>query len=788
MGAGTFLLALLPLLAPAAARPQDAPLAADASLDSDLDRRVRAAELASPGGPIPTDRELATLAADVDPTVRVLAARAAGRVDLGARDVGPRVALLKQAAAEDPDRAVRAAAVETLGALGGPTSGGALVELLGLLDGDDLVGAAEALAETEGAAALVARAVDVDASRRLPPAALAPLLETYGRSLPDLPGAGSDPRARAPLVLGARHPDAQVRTKAVNGLDLALSRFDVAGWPPAADAFLDGLAADGYDTRGLDYRRSMLALSAGAAPERALVSADRLLQRSAAGAAFDDRIWAFYGHYLTALTQLALRDLEAVEPALDRAAGVLQELRGRRLELREKLDAPRAGLDAAAAADLVELQAAVEWLRLVVRVAAGEAEPRRLLVVASKLHGFLLDAERLQLAFDLGISAGSLDTVLDRDLAPRRTLVANPELPGWTTAELLGVLVEACGWLATVAPEELPGIAPLGDTEHWSWRADAPRRARMVALRFAELDLVGRRMAVDRANRRLWIYREERLLERLVEDENERETFAFEDYRRPSTAALDLARDLRADGDAASALTLVEGLRAALDGASLNFGPVRSDQVAALVGREIGACLTDLGQPVEAEQELTTALERIEAVENSVADRIADLAAGRDGGRVLTEPEPDLVAALEAQRDALRTLRADLLVSLAVNANVRLGQAERAVGYFERAYELQQSGFMRVLLACYRARVGRSEEARFLLEGVVPAPELYYNLACTHALLGDRDQALEFLALEFASPRLTAGALTRQRRWAAEDPDLASLRGDATFEALVAPR
>ena len=92
---------------------------------------------------------------------------------------------------------------------------------------------------------------------------------------------------------------------------------------------------------------------------------------------------------------------------------------------------------------------------------------------------------------------------------------------------------------------------------------------------------------------------------------------------------------------------------------------------------------------------------------------------------------------------------------------------------------------MRVLLACYRARSGHAEEARRVLAGLTPAPALYYNLACTHALLGERERALALLERDFRTNYPSPGALARQKAWAAKDPDLASLRDDPRFRALV---
>ena len=126
-------------------------------------------------------------------------------------------------------------------------------------------------------------------------------------------------------------------------------------------------------------------------------------------------------------------------------------------------------------------------------------------------------------------------------------------------------------------------------------------------------------------------------------------------------------------------------------------------------------------------------------------------------------------------------------MSLAVNANVKKRDVESAVAYFERAYELRQDDFMRVLLACYRARAGRFQEARSVLGDLPVSPANYYNLACTYALLGERELALDFLRRDFAEMRTSPGQLERQKAWARGDPDLESLRGDVRFEALVAP-
>jgi tetratricopeptide (TPR) repeat protein len=179
----------------------------------------------------------------------------------------------------------------------------------------------------------------------------------------------------------------------------------------------------------------------------------------------------------------------------------------------------------------------------------------------------------------------------------------------------------------------------------------------------------------------------------------------------------------------------------------------------------VGGTFTDEDEPRQAERELERAVEHLEEFERTLVGR----GFGEDAVR------------------GIRNLRASALVSLAVNANVKLKESERARAYFERAYALKQDDFMKVLLACYRARSGHAYEARALVREITPGPGSYYNLACTHALLGDTERALELLRRELEESRLSPGALEKQREWARQDPDLESLRGDPRFEELVGP-
>ncbi|HHI79095.1 MAG TPA: hypothetical protein ENK02_03875 [Planctomycetes bacterium] len=127
------------------------------------------------------------------------------------------------------------------------------------------------------------------------------------------------------------------------------------------------------------------------------------------------------------------------------------------------------------------------------------------------------------------------------------------------------------------------------------------------------------------------------------------------------------------------------------------------------------------------------------------------------------------------------------LVNMAVLYNVVLGQPGKAREFCRRAYMLEDSPFNRVLYACYLARDRKCAEAKKLLKSVDLEPNLYYNLACTYALCGDKEKALHWLNQDLQKNYPTEKARNRQRLWAKKDKDLSSLRGDPRFEALVRP-
>lgn len=89
-----------------------------------------------------------------------------------------------------------------------------------------------------------------------------------------------------------------------------------------------------------------------------------------------------------------------------------------------------------------------------------------------------------------------------------------------------------------------------------------------------------------------------------------------------------------------------------------------------------------------------------------------------------------------------------------------------------------------VTLALVLARRGKTCLARRVVEHLYPYPDRFYNLACLHALLDDREAALQALARHlhgYVPPHRRALAAA----YAAADPDLASLRSEPAFQRLI---
>ena len=383
----------------------------------------------------------------------------------------------------------------------------------------------------------------------------------------------------------------------------------------------------------------------------------------------------------------------------------------------------------------------------------------------------------------LGDSVFGWDDVLDSELSPFRLIFAGAELPGLSIEGGLALQRELGRCMAAIARGEAPGFAPAIDLgpERADPLVDPTRRELYERIFEARVEDVERR--IDEVRDRLlraqavdpWRVpvQEEEALRELVRTKNRmlrdlvEATGAGErkllEVRRPASLALWVARDLLGEGRSEEARALALQCRSDLDREGFWLSYYWGLERQAEIEMAVGSSWTDEGEPGKAELELLKAVERLEGVEERL----------------------ESFGATDRQLRGVRSMRATALVSLAVNANVKLRDPAKALGYYEQAYELRQDDFMRVLLACYRARGGRGDEARALLREIRPTQQVYYNMACTYALLGETARALDFLEREFEENQGSRAALERQREWAREDPDLASLRGDPRFQDLV---
>lgn len=772
----------------------------------------RKAALARLRKAIPAGRvlELAPALADGEVPIRLGVVQLFRRPDLGTVGRPERAERLALLATDDPSNRVRRAAIEALGVIGGPE---AAARLGGIVEAD-----AEPLLRQRAAKALsgavggeevlvevVQRALGRGTALRSDMAAIGALLPAYGRWLADEAGrGGSFPAEPAlPMVVGLRHPDPAVRRGAADAFDEAIERLSTSGVRGQARLLLDRLASLGVERDVALYQSARLSLSTEGDARAALAAAEELvasrgvrLRPRARVDAFESQLWLFRGLYLAGASHLALGELEAAGRRLDQAAEALDRALAERRDLLSRSSRARH-------VDLLHQRALAEVARTLLAIARG-AEAGEVLERARTSHAIHLEAQAVYADLGGDVLAG-WDGLLLADLSPYRLLFGKNGFAA-TGAEAgergadgsfgRGRLIELQGELgralATVAPGELPGFQPLEPAVPAAERgrlidpfADPERLALLERVRDARIGGIDEAIedaeeAFARArDRALGLLPEEEfeILERLRrrrffaarqrdnEPEGSREW--ARDLRIPGSAALWHAQDLVGEGRGAEARALARELEADVERRGISNWWYTSGHDRVIRARMlVGSALTDDGQGEEAETVLLSAVERIgdlrrEMIESGV-------------------PREDL--------GGFDDLESSALVSLAVNANVRMGDPEKATTYYERAYALRQDEFMRALLACYRARAGREAEARALVAAIRPGPGTWYNLACTHALLGDIERALDLLETELRLGHATDESRDKQKAWAAEDPDLAALRDSPRFRRLVAVR
>ena len=773
----------------------------DGFATDDPAQRVRRAGILARLAPAERAAELAALFADRDAGVRAALLPYFSRPDLGAAGLEPRVEALERAARADERPDLRHAARVALGALDREPSAAALARLARELPSAEAADAARELGTSARGAVHVRALVegawgDPSGARgadRIDPALLAALLPLYGEVLADAPEGGDRARDAAPLIASLRHPESAVRAAAAQAFDRLIDRLVLLGEGPRALRLLADLARVGVESHTVHTHRARLALALAHDPSAALESASALrgdLPAARAGAGLvlasggdvaQARRWLARSLVLEALARLAQGEVDAAREGLERAGDVLDAA------LAEVPAQARTGLDDGggqwAYAERLEERALLEIDRVLCELAAGaSARDPALLERARAAHRLSLEIQ-VRAARLTGEALLGWDPLLESELSPYRLLFAGRSLPGLDIARAIELQAELGRVLASVAPRELPGFEPFPGLapELADPLQDPARRALLEEIQAARLEGLGQR--IDDLHQRVarrggsgWEIPEgdleaieslelrRRWLQAELLGIDERGVDALLEQRLPSGLALSLAGDLRSEGRGTEARALAGRFRDDLERTGISnwwyYLGVERIVRAELV---IGSSFTDDDEPVRAEEALRAASERLAGLER----RLKENGVGDD----------DLAP--------FRGLRSSVLVSLAVNANVKQGRPEKALEYYEEAYALRQDDFMRALLACYRARSGRAEEARDLLADVRPGPQTWYNLACTYALLGESARSLELLAIELQENHASEAARDRQREWARSDPDLASLRGDPRFEALV---
>lgn len=767
-------------------------------------RRARARLLAE----IPPAEHCARLLAllpDPDPEVRRLLVQALGNPALADDAAAERAGALERLLLEDASGRVRAQAMAALVESALPEAVPALDRAIERLPSDEAEAAAAALTRIpsgrERVIARVAAVFEGGAGSSLPDGVVAALLRGYGRALAEVPGGGDELRERLPFVRALVHPAPEVQAAVRMALSNFLARAAELSEPERAERVLARLGREGWPPIGCLWRRLDLAWRQRGDAAGGLELAREMRREALALGPSESEVWEVRARFYEGAALYALgHGAEAATEFTDLAVR-LENARWRRDDL---FPSPAAS-EWSEGGGVVQMDRqflgamAHLWLALLALESGGDD-----MHVCIELHAaHLLFLEARVVAARTGADDPStLDALLDHELSPHSLVLFNEKLAPERRERALDLAVALGEAFGRVAPLEMQGLggeaAPtpaLGDVF-----ADPARLSLLQGLRAAQLrelerrqrelgdGLLGPRDPDARQNEALFLRQYRHHLVQAREDEAKalralgpRAPTSAElrtihgqllDYLAPSMHAHTLAGELRAEGRASQARALCERALSVLATAPLGASHW-SELSSARLELLRGSTLMDDGRPREAEQAYEAAERRLVAIETLWTERRA----GAD---------PATAAQYDAQLRAIRDLRGDALLSLAVNANVSLGDPARALEYFERAYALNQNPFMRVLRACYRARSKKVEEARTVLRSVVPVPALYYNIACTHALMGEKDLALDFLERDLRENHPTAGARAVKLAWMRKDPDLAALHGEPRYERLVA--
>lgn len=679
---------------------------------------------------------------------------------------GEIAAALGALAMEDDELSVRRASLEALGQRGDEACLSSLTELILALPREEQAFAARSLGVTPSGRArawrLLNRSLEEGAAARVP---LDELMRVGSTSLVERGARSWTKRELSPFARLLLSPEPSTSQAALLAVDALLEVLLQTGGSSAL-SFLDALAEAGYRADLVADHRCEVGLLLGDVDSvlRAAVplSEGAFLRVDAASQA--------RGQGYLATAHFVRGDYEGARAAFEAQRDIAGALSARPRSGRAELSLRGIAAQLAAKA---EVGAALSWL-----ASGGRAEDPEVLGAVQRAHLMALRAH-LYSARAEQLSFPSADFLFGDHPAPWRVLKAGSASAGLDPDEAMRWQLELLAAFASVAPEEVPGITPLSVEGTLETAEDAERLGLVREILKERSERLSERLARAEQRLRRMIMRGESdddlqsEIERLV---REVQSARFQERlevgellyvaRRPSNVALDLAGTMREEGRLEEARRLLEGFLEDMESGALLQTYVWAIQSAARAESNLGSCLCDEDEPAEAERYFLRAVGRLEDLENHFASRGISPSAYRD----------------------VTSMRAGVLISLAVNANVRLRDTERALAYFERAYELRQDSFATVLLACYRARSGKEAEARVALARVVPEPGLYYNLACTHALLGDTERALSFLELELSVNHTTRGARERQRAWARDDPDLASLRTEPGFKELTAER